>query len=283
MKSSNQTLSFFSDYIFKQLGIVYRDSNYYQLDTRLQEIAHQLGFSGPDALHAAAAVTITPQMKMLILDIATNNETLFFRDPFVFISLEKEVLTPILNGNGSANIKIWSAACSYGQEPYTLAMVLEGLKQRYPNLKYEITATDISDRALSAAKAGIYSQLQIQRGLPAPMLVKHFKKQKRGEVEYDWEVNPELKKHISFKKLNLTEPFGVVGPFDVVLCRNVLIYQSVEGKRDIIKRIYERLNPGGVLIMGAAESMLGVSDSFEMMRLEKVTFFRRPFQQKKTA
>jgi chemotaxis protein methyltransferase CheR len=283
MKSSNTTLNFFADYIFKQLGIVYRDSNFYQLDTRLQEISNQLGFSGPDALHAAAVVAMTPQMKMLILDIATNNETLFFRDPFVFASLEREIFPPIAKANSSAPIKIWSAACSYGQEPYSLAMLLEKMKSMFPNLRYEITATDISERALTAAKAGVYSQLQIQRGLPAPMLVKNFTKQKRGEIEYDWEINPELKRHISFKKLNLTEPFGAIGPFDVVLCRNVLIYQSVEGKRDIIKRIYDRLNPGGILIMGAAESMLGVSDSFEMMRLEKVTFFKRPLSQKKTA
>jgi len=276
VKSSSEALKFFSDYIFQQLGIVYQEANFYQLDTRLQEIASQLGFADSEQLYAAASKSISSQMKLMILDIATNNETLFFRDPAVFEAIEAMIVERLAEFKVRASpFRVWSAACSYGQEPYTLAMLFEKIKAREPWFNYSIIATDISERALNAAAAGRYTQLQVQRGLPATLLVKHFEKLNSGETQYEWAVKSELKKNIQFKKLNLLEPFGTMGPFDLVLCRNVLIYQKVERKKEILHKIYDRMEQKAALILGAAESLIGISDKFELVRTPKTTFFRK--------
>jgi chemotaxis protein methyltransferase CheR len=284
MKSSPEALKFFSDYIFQQLGIVYQEANFYQLDTRLQEIAGQLGFSDSEQLYVAASKLISAQMKLMILDIATNNETLFFRDPAVFDEVEAMIVGRMAELTSRASpFRVWSAACSYGQEPYTLAMLFEKIKAREPKFNYTIVATDISERALNSAAQGRYTQLQVQRGLPAMMLVKHFEKLNAGETQYEWGVKADLKKNIQFKKLNLLEPFGSLGPFDLVLCRNVLIYQKVERKKEILHKIYDRMENNGSLILGAAESLIGISDRFELIRTPKTTFFRKTLAAKKAS
>lgn len=273
MKTSPEALKFFADFIQRELGIVYQEANYYQLETRLEEVARQSNLNSAEELYREAKLRISPQLRQRLLDIATNNETSFFRDPSAFKAIEDVVVKEFVTRSPRAPLRIWSAACSYGQEPYSLAMLLEPYLSSLP-LGYQITATDIAERVLAAAERGLFTDLQVQRGLPPHLLARHFIKSKPEDSSYDWQIRPELKQKIVFRKLNLLDNFAAVGPFDLILCRNVLIYQSVERKREIIAKLRDRLNPQGFLILGAAESMLGISDDFELVRAEKATIYR---------
>lgn len=168
------------------------------------------------------------------------------------------------------SINIWSAAASSGQEIYTIAMELENLRKNNPAIPEPILlASDISDTILRRAKEGIYSQLEVQRGLPASHLQEYF-----DQVENNhWRVKEFLRRNLTFKKLNLLEPWGSLGPFEIIYCRNVLIYQSVENKKKVLEAILEVLRPGGYLILGAAESLFGLSNAFEQVGDEKTIVY----------
>lgn len=281
MKTSQKTLKFFADFICKELGIVYQEANYYQLEARINEVAKQSGCSDAEELWLQCQGYVKPSIKNMILEIATNNETSFFRDSAVFKAIEETVLSDYYNSKPNIPFRVWSAACSFGQEPYTLAMIFDSRKDLLP-LGYKITATDIADRALSAAERGQYSQLQVQRGLGTAQLNKYFRALPTNNDNLDHEVIPELKRHIFFKKLNLLSEFNSLDQFHLILCRNVLIYQSLQNKRQIVTRMAEHLMPGGYLILGAAESMLGVSDEFEMVRIQGAMLYKMKPRMQKT-
>ena len=281
MAMAREALKFFADFIESKLGIIYAEDNYYQLEKRLVEIATQLNMAGPAELFEKAKAGIFGQMKMLILDLATNNETSFFRDPGLFKAIEDKILTePRWSGTNPSPLRIWCAASSTGQEVYTMAIILNAWQRHNPARSFTFLATDYSDRVLAQAQRGAYSQLEIQRGLPATMLVRFFHNEQKGEASGthnpSWIVNDDLKKNITFKQLNLLDDWGGMGPFDIVMCRNVLIYQNVEKKRKIIAEIHRRIAPGGYLILGAAESLMGLSDEFEMKQVDKAVVYEKP-------
>lgn len=253
---------FFASYIERELGIVYADHNRFQLQSRLEEIAKLQGLASVEEVFSLAKTGITGAFRQLLLDTATNNETSFFRDPKVFRAIEEAVLKGLKPGE---KLRIWSAASSTGQEAMSLAMLIKefGAKTR-TDPSFEILGTDISDRVLRRAREGAYTQLEVQRGLPSPMLVKYFRK---GEKD-QWLAAPDLQCHLVFRPLNLKEPFSFAEKFHLVLCRNVLIYQSVEGKADILARITAQLVPGGTLVLGAGESLLGLSSDYEQIAVE---------------
>lgn len=280
MALTNDQLKFFADFIQSKLGIIYSPDNYYQLEKRLTEIAMLLSFANVEELYQKAQSGIVGQMKMLLLDLATNNETSFFRDAGLFKAIEDKVLTESRwSGDNPAPLRLWSAATSTGQEVYSMSILLNAWQRHNPKRNFTFLATDYSLRVLKQAEGGIYSQLEVQRGLPATSLVRYFHNPNKGEAIGShspvWVVNPELKKNITFKQLNLLDDWGNIGPFDIVLCRNVLIYQNVENKRRIIAEIHRRLAPGGYLILGAAESLMGLSDSFQQVQLDKAVVYRR--------
>ncbi len=274
MQTPKHVLDFFAQFIQKELGIVYQEANYYQLDTRLQDILRQLDFKSVDPLMQELVRGGNSRARLLVLDIATNNETSFFRDQPVFDAIERNIIGGGLTPRPSPRLRVWSAACSYGQEVYSLAMLFDRLRDKLPGRDFEILATDISERALDNARSGTYTQLQVQRGLPAAMLVRYFEKSPDGQ-KYDWTVKAELKRNLTFRKLNLLEPFVGMGPFDIILCRNVLIYQTVEKKKEIVSKMHKALAPDGYLILGAAESLIGISDDFELVRADRATLFQK--------
>lgn len=268
--TSLDPIAYFSQFIQKELGIVYSEFNRFQLQNRLEEVSRIVGAADPVALQKMAMEKMTPDLKQLILDIATNNETSFFRDPKLFKAVEDSALHSIAGANG-ANFRIWSAACSNGQEPYSLAMILDQIKDKSSlSTAPKILATDISSRVLEKAAKGRYSQLEIQRGLPAPLLIKYFKK----DDENFWTVSPALKAMVEFRKLNLLDSFSSLGQFDVIFCRNVLIYQNVENKIRILDKLTECLKPGGYLVLGAGESLIGLSENFETVKSNESIFYR---------
>jgi chemotaxis protein methyltransferase CheR len=280
MPLSNVQLKFFADFIEAKLGIIYVQDNYYQLQKRLDNIACQMNFSSTEELWQKAQAGIFGQMKMLLLDLATNNETSFFRDPAIFKTIDERILgSPKFSGENPPPLKIWCCATSTGQEVYSLAMLLSIWQRLNPKRTFSFLATDYSERVLGQAEAGRYSQLEIQRGLPATMLVRHFHNESKGEASGShspgWLVNDDLKKNITFKQQNLLESFGSIGPFDLVMCRNVLIYQNVEGKSKIIAKIAEKIAPDGFLVMGAAESLTGLSDAFDLRQFDRSVIYQK--------
>ncbi len=280
MDLNEPVLEYFSNFIYDRVGIVYTKVTYYQLESRLENaVAHfQLG-SVVDLQKRVQ--NRDPVICKYILDIATNNETSFFRDPKVFRTLGEELFKPLATQNKS--IRIWSAACSTGQEPYSLAMDLSNLKFKYPSFKYEIIATDFSYRALDKAKNGIYTQLEVQRGLDAKNLVKYFTQDETNSDRSGglWKIKPEIQKYISFSHFNLLEPWSILGQFDLILCRNVLIYQKQEKRTEILSKMASYLKDGGFLTLGCAESITNLNHLYTPVQYDDARFYQKGSSQSK--
>ncbi len=199
------------------------------------------------------------QLKTRVIDAMTTNETFWFRDIGHYILL-KETILPDLNKDRGGTIRIWSAACSSGQEPYNISMIVEEYESlRGRGRPVTIEATDISSKVLAEARAGVYCGLTVERGLSA-------EQQKRFFIPKDQclEVRPEIKRRVSFRPLNLAGSYQGMGKFDVIFCRNVLIYFSNDLKKDIVERMASALNPGGYLFLGSTESINQLTNRFEM-------------------
>ena len=263
-------LAFFARYIHAELGLVYAEHNYFQLQNRLEELAGRLGLAGTEALYSQAREGISGDFRQLLLDLATNNETSFFRDPQVFASIEAAVLRPA--AREGRPLKIWSAASSSGQEALSLAILVQELRLKEgaaPEVR--ILGTDVSERMLRQAKAALYSELEVQRGLSSRLLSAYFRPTGKSE----WAALPELTRTIEYRRLNLKEPFSFPEPFDLVLCRNILIYQDAADRKAILARISACLAPGGFLVLGAGESLIGISDDFEATAIAGAIIYQK--------
>ncbi|MBY0515784.1 MAG: protein-glutamate O-methyltransferase CheR [Bacteriovoracaceae bacterium] len=267
---SEPIIQFFAQFIEKELGIIYSEANYFQLKTRLEEVAKALSLPSVDALWSEARHGMDSLRKQVLLDVATNNETSFFRDRLMFDCLEQNIL-PSLYEEKKLPLKIWSAASSYGQEPYSLSMILSELAEKGKSVPAQILATDISQRALTRAKSGKYSHLEVQRGLSAPVLVKYFRQDEEGW----WKISDKERARIEFKTQNLLHPFNFLDKFDLVLCRNVLIYQNLQSKTNILERISQQIRPGGILVMGTGETLLGLCEGYESVKMGSVVVYKR--------
>ena len=274
MALSAQQLKFFADFIEAELGIVYSASNAYQLEKRLDDICKALEVPDKEALWKKASDEgIQGHFRQLLLDTATNNETSFFRDPKVFHMIAEHIIPEWRKKNPDAKLfRIWSAASSFGQEPYSLVMMLEKLRETNHDMpRVEVLASDISEEALKKAKLGIYSQLEVQRGLEAMLLVKYFSKK---DDDY-WHIKPAIRGQVQFKKVNLLDITSIPSGFDLVLCRNVLIYQNEERKKTIISNITKKITDQGAFILGSAESLIGLSDQFQQEIYKGAVFYRK--------
>ena len=265
----DSTLIFFAKYIEAELGIVYAEHNFFQLKRRLEDIASTMNCSIND-LYKQSQSGVSGQLKQLLLDTATNNETSFFRDPRVFNAIEHAILS--IFSDSATHLKIWSAASSTGQEPLSVAMLIQEFIERQKKpFAFSILASDISERVLEKAKSAVYSSLEISRGLPSDLLNKYFVKNESD----NWVASQKLTKHIEFKKVNLKESFHSLDRYHLVLCRNVLIYQNVEGKKEILKRVLSQMEPNGFLVLGAGETLIGISDEFESVESDGVILYRK--------
>jgi len=193
-----------------------------------------------------------------VVEAMTTNETFFFRDKIPFDHLRETVLPTMLQARANRrSLRIWSSACSTGQEPYSIAMILKERAQELAGWRIEIVATDLSQEVLDKAKSGIYSQFEVQRGLPVQLLVKNFTQ--TGEL---WQISPDIRRMVQYRQLNLLQDFSHLGKFDVIFCRNVLIYFDQDTKVTIFSRLAKALEPDGMLMLGAAETVVGISDAF---------------------
>ncbi|MCP3870501.1 MAG: protein-glutamate O-methyltransferase CheR [Gammaproteobacteria bacterium] len=252
----------FQAFLEDACGIVLGAGKEYLVTSRLSGLMRMYDINSVGELMIHLQTGRNPRLRTSIIDAMTTNETFWFRDAAHFRLLEDRVL-PAFAATGKLRIRIWSAACSFGQEPYNLSMVIEDTKVRSPSgqiPRVEIIATDISTMALEEARKGVYSGMAASRGLDSGKRNRHFTVRGDGI-----EVKPEIKKRVSFRELNLTKGYELLGRFDVIFCRNVLIYFSGNQKQDILKRMARILNPGGYLFLGSTESLAGHTDQFEMV------------------
>ena len=230
----------------------------YLIESRLLPLARKTGLSGiPELvqkLQGGSRTLITD-----VVEAMTTNETFFFRDKVPFDHLRASLIPELMQARaGRRSLRIWCAASSTGQEPYSIAMVLKEFSAALAGWRVEIVATDISLGVLEKARAGIFSQFEVQRGLPIQLLVKHFRQV--GEL---WQINADIRGMVQHRHLNLMQDFSHLGSFDVIFCRNVLIYFDQETKIGMFNRLARALEPDGVLALGAAESVVGITDAFK--------------------
>jgi chemotaxis protein methyltransferase CheR len=229
----------------------------YLIESRLLPLVRKFGLSGigelAHKLKSESTALLTP-----VVEAMTTNETFFFRDKVPFEHFRSTMVPEILQARaGRKSIRIWCAASSTGQEPYSLAMCLQEMSAALIGWRIEIVATDLSQEVLEKSRAGIYSQFEVQRGLPIQMLVKYFTQ--IGEL---WQINADLRAMVHHRQLNLLQDFSQLGTFDVIFCRNVLIYFDQETKTQIFGRLARLIEPDGFLVLGAAETVVGLTDAF---------------------
>nr|WP_233287320.1 protein-glutamate O-methyltransferase CheR [Bradyrhizobium oropedii] len=233
----------------------------YLIESRLLPLARKSGLSGiPDLVAKIRAGSSTHTVQ--VVEAMTTNETFFFRDKVPFDHFRDTIMPEVLRARAARrSVRIWCAAGSTGQEPYSLAMCLNEMGAALAGWRVEIIATDLSQEVLEKSKAGIYSQFEVQRGLPIQMLVKYFKQS--GEL---WQINPELRAMVQHRQLNLLHDFSQLGTFDVIFCRNVLIYFDQDTKINIFNRLARLMEADGFLVLGAAETVVGLTDTFKPIR-----------------
>jgi chemotaxis protein methyltransferase CheR len=230
----------------------------YLAESRLQPVLQRLGLADLDALVLRITSGQDPDLAREVVDAMTTNETLFFRDRVPFDNFRKVVLPALLEMRKNVGrIRIWCAACSTGQEPYSIAMILDEETPKLVGWQVEIVATDLSRSAIAAAREGLYTQFEVQRGLPISQLLRYFRQE--GDR---WRLNEHLRSRVRFQEFNLLADYSELGCFDVIFCRNVLIYFDVKTKRYVLDKMGRIIAPDGYLIMGAAETVVGLTDSF---------------------
>ncbi|CAL80586.1 Chemotaxis protein methyltransferase [Bradyrhizobium sp. ORS 278] len=230
----------------------------YLIESRLLPLARKAGLASISDL-VQKLKDGSSALVSQVVEAMTTNETFFFRDKVPFDHFRDVIMPELLKARANRkSIRIWCAACSTGQEPYSLAMSLKEMGAALAGWRVEIIATDLSQEVLEKSKAGLYSQFEVQRGLPIQLLVKHFKQ--AGEL---WQINSDVRGMVQHRQLNLLHDFSQLGTFDVVFCRNVLIYFDQETKINIFGRLAKQMEPDGFLVLGAAETVVGLTDVFK--------------------
>ena len=256
--------------VHKDSGIVLDESKGYLLESRLLPVVKSEGATSLDDLCRLIRATGGERLRDKVVEAMTTNETLFFRDVTPFEALEKELLPKLVEGAaGRCPLRFWSAACSSGQEAYSLAMMC--LEMGLGPFQIEFLGTDLSDQILERAQRGRFMQLEVNRGLPAKYLVKYFTRH-----GMEWEINSEVRQMVRWTKLNLTLSWPDLGLFDVVLCRNVLIYFDTETKRGILARIRRHIRPEGYLILGSSETTLNIDEEFIRRQVGRAIMYENP-------
>jgi len=264
----------FRAFLQDSCGILLGDNKAYLVNSRLKPVLSQYELKNMEQLIAQLNLSSSQKLREHVIDAMTTNETLWFRDGYPFDILKNRILTEFCEGKGSSSIKIWSAACSTGQEPYSIAMaVKEFLAARSGRVKLDIkvTATDIASTVLDNAKNGRYQLLALGRGLSDNRLQKFFSK----KSDDSWEIQQEIKNMVEFKPINLLNSYQSIGSsLDIIFCRNVLIYFSPELKKQILIKMHKLLKKGGYLFLGASESLTGLSDYFEILQCRPGIIYR---------
>jgi chemotaxis protein methyltransferase CheR len=250
----SQSFDALCEFLRRSSGLVMEQSKRYLVESRVMPIVRRERLSGLDELMVVLQKGQNPKLAKDVIEAMTINETYFFRDKAPFDQFRNVMLPKLIaTRQNDKRIRIWSAAASTGQEAYSLAMIIDECAAKIPGWKIEIVGTDLSDGVLDKARKGIYSQFEVQRGLPTPMLLRHF-----NQIGDAWQISEQMRSKVTFRQLNLLQDFSSLGRFDVVYCRNVLIYFDAPRKTDILTRMSRQLAPDGFLMLGASESLIGL-------------------------
>lgn len=264
------TFDYVRTLVQERSAIALESTKGYLVESRLAPIAKQHGHASLADMVAKLRDKPFGDLHLQVVEAMTTNETSFFRDAHPFEALRAAVLPELIQKRDAVKtLNIWSAACSTGQEPYTIAITLREYFPQLANWNIKILATDLSSQVLEKAATATYSQAEINRGLPAPILVKYF--QKSG---LQWQLKPEIRQQVQFQRMNLIEPWPAFGKMDIVFLRNVLIYFTPETKSRILANMRGRLAAGGTLFLGGAETTIGIDDSFERVNHGKTITYR---------
>jgi len=256
--------------VHERSAIALEPTKGYLVESRLAPIAKQRGHRTLSDMVSELRDKPFGELHAQVVEAMTTNETSFFRDAHPFEALKTAVVPELIHKReATKTLNIWSAACSTGQEPYTIAITLRESFPQLANWRIHILATDLSSQVLEKAAAATYSQAEINRGLPAPTLVKYFQK-----VGLHWQLKPEIRSQVQFQKLNLIEPWPVMAKMDIIFLRNVLIYFTPETKSRILARVRNSLAADGTLFLGGAETTIGIDDSFVRVNHGKTITYR---------
>ena len=256
----------FSTLVKQRSGLVLTPEKAYLLESRLLPVARKYNMKSLEDMAQALRIKREETMMHAITEAMTTNESFFFRDQKPFTLFQKTILPRLLESRAAQKqIRIWSAAASSGQEAYSLAMICAEEAARLQGWKVEIVGTDLSREMVARAKSGIYSQFEVQRGLPITHLLKYFQ-QIAGDK---WQVKDTVRQMVQFREGNLLGDLGAVGSFDVVFCRNVLIYFDVPTKAQVLDSVRAVMPADGYLLLGAAETVVGISDKFGLVMGEQ--------------
>ncbi|MFI5303790.1 MAG: CheR family methyltransferase [Nitrospiria bacterium] len=262
---------FFFSCLHRESGLVLDDSKIYLLESRLEPLVAQEGFPSLEEFGRWLIKVPSSSLIQKVIEAMTTNETSFFRDRIPFDILKNQIIPNLIKMNQKSHkIRIWSACCSTGQEPYSISMLLSEFGPQIQQWDISILATDIDQKVLHHAQLGVYSQYEVQRGLPILFLTRYFNKS-----DSSWIIRPEIRKRIEFKLFNLMTDFSSFGVFDVIFCRNVLIYFDVKTKKKILELMARMLTPSGVLFLGSTETSIGLTEKIARVQAEKGFYYRK--------
>lgn len=265
MSTGNLDFEQFRVFLEKACGILLGDNKQYLVSSRLNKLMEQQGIKSLGELVQRIQAQPRGGLREQVVDAMTTNETLWFRDTYPFEVLKNKVIPEFIRNNPGQRLRMWSAACSSGQEPYSISMAIDEFERsNLGQLKMgaQIVATDLSGSMLTNCKTGEYDSLAIARGLSQERLQRYFDTKGPGR----WAVKPAIRSRVEFRSFNLLDSYASLGKFDVVFCRNVLIYFSAQVKKDILLRIHGTLKPGGYLFLGASEALNGLPDHYQMVQ-----------------
>lgn len=263
-----ENYGFLQQHLYRSSGIVLEDGKQYLLEARLLPIVTKQRLGGLNDLCRLLKSNSSEPLNREVLDALTTNETLFFRDAPVWEALKNTVLPQLITERRTLKrLRFWSAASSSGQEAYSLSIML--LEMGLADWDIQIFGTDISSRMVERARTGVYSQLEVNRGMPAPYLVKYF-----SRAGLDWKISDRVKSQVRLEQIDLRQQLHGLGPFDLVFCRNVLIYFDKPTKQRILGELRGTMHRGGYLILGGAETTLNLDDAFERKPFGQTTFYQ---------
>lgn len=264
-----EEIAVLAELVRKRCGVMVDPDKAYIVESRLAPVARREGFASIRELIQAIAVSRDEKLIWAVVEAMVNPETLFFRDRAPFDQFRTEVL-PTLTERREV-IRICSLGCSTGQEPYSIAMLMEEERDRFPGVKADILACDLSERRLEKAQSGLYTQFEVQRGLPSRLLIKHFDRQ-----DETWTISPRMRQQVRWRRTNLIGDMRGLGQFDAVFCRNVLSSMEEGARRQALEQIAMMLPDEGYLILGVGETVLGVSDAFRPVQGRRGLYRREP-------
>jgi chemotaxis protein methyltransferase CheR len=270
MSLTSPEYKFIARMLQDRTGVQLGDNKQSLVESRLAVFLLRSEFSNPRQLLAQLRYKEDEDLKRKIIEAILINETSFFRDAHPFHCIKDFVLPELIKKRkATQNLSIWSAACSSGQEVYSIAMTLYECFPQVDQWKLSLTASDISLDILEKAQAGLFKQLEVNRGLPAKFLVRFFKRERLR-----WKIDPRIKKMVQFRQINLIEPWSFIGRQDIILLRNVLFYFDIETRKTVLSRIRQHLKPDGFLFLGASETTLNIDKAFEQVKFGRTICYR---------